>query len=231
MHKRLLRNAIFLLAFFVLFYSWSVYADGGPSEDVRRAANEAMKGFLSPDRLDDLRELGFESKADINKAILGEGFEIFTIPPDALLDDTRLQDLHSLITSTNQWSFLVRANDEPKMVVTVGLSKGKWEPVSFGASGFAKVMSLFLNEWPKSSGYRFRYVKVYQANSSFIELSKGKEVIGIVPGQNLTGLLTGTVPEGHDPKKLLKKEHILQALRDAVKKNKENWKRPSEGQK
>jgi len=223
-----LQRFILVALIFALTAPCLATAGDAPSNDIRNAAKVGMKTFLRPERLDYLHEHGFESQDDIDNAELGEGFEIYTIQPDKLLDESTPQDLQSLVTSTNHWSFLIRVGGKAKTVVTVGLVDGKWTPVEYGSSGFAETMSAFLATWPASSGYEYRYIRVYQVPTSLIELSNGGKFVGIIPSSSLLELATKRPIKEYDPKIMINMKDALAALRPAVKWNIERWKRPTE---
>jgi len=155
---------------------------------------------------------------------LGEGFEIFSISPEKILDESSSRDLQSLATTTNQWCFFVLVNGEIKNIVTVDLIDGKWTPFELGPPEFAKIMANFSKVWPASSGYRWKYVKVYQANESFIEVYLKDELLGIVPSRTLMGRITGKMPKEYDPLNLVNPNYVVSAIRPTVKRNIELWK-------
>jgi hypothetical protein len=216
------RNVL-LISVVAVFMSSISFAKEVP-DVVKRAAKDGMKSFLTVDRLDYLGSHGFFRQEDLDNAVLGEGIEIFTIPAEKLLDDTVPQTLDSLITSTNQWMFLIRVDGKAKTLVTVAFIDGKWIASEFGSPEFAQVLNTFLKEWPAAAGYEYKYVKVFQINATFIEVYKKDDLVGIVPGTTLIELKTGKAPREYDPHNFIGTDEILPALRPAVKHNIEEWK-------
>lgn len=194
-----------------------------PSEGIKKVAKEGMKDFLKSDRIEHLHNQGFDSEDDLKNATLGDGFEIFTISPEKILDESSSQNLQSLVTSTKQWCFFITVNGEIKTIVTVALIDDKWTTTELGSPEFAKIMGKLFSIWPASAGYRFRYVRVYQANASFVEVYLRDELIGIVPSKTLMGYL-GITLEEYDPTNLVSPNGVRAALRPAVKHNIEEWK-------
>lgn len=161
-------------------------AGGPPADDIKKAANEGIAVFLKDSRIGGLNRLGYVSQADIDNAEVGEGFQIFTIHPGKLLDESAPMDFQFLATPTNQWVFLVLTGDKANALLEINFIEGKWTPVGIGASVLAKELSGFLAAWPASSGYSYRFIRIYQATSDLIELSLGGKVLGIIP---LTSLI------------------------------------------
>lgn len=89
-----------VLIVFALSAPLPAVAGDVPSDDIKQAAKEGMKSFLSVDRIGSLHDQGFDRREDLEKAELGERFEIFTISPKKILNETTSQDLQSLVTST-----------------------------------------------------------------------------------------------------------------------------------
>lgn len=208
-----------ILAFvFALFTPCMTIAGEAPSDDIKKAGREGIAVFLKDTRIGSLNRLGFESQADIDNAELGDGFQIFTINPDKLLDESSVQELQSLVTPTNQWVFVIRAGMKANALLRVEVVDGKWIPVSIGASELARELSSLMAKWPVSSGYEYRFIRVYQARSDLIELSRGGKFIGFIPLTTLImapGRLTGIF----DLSDLREQKDILPGLRSTVKQN------------
>lgn len=143
---------ILLQLFFALATPNMAIANDAPSNDVKQVAEKGMRNFLRSDRLDYLHDHGFENQADLDNAVLGEGFEIFTVSLKNILDDAMPRDLQALITPTNQWNFLILVGDKAKAVMTIGLIDGNWVPLEFGSSMLAQEMQNFFAAWQGSHG-------------------------------------------------------------------------------
>ncbi len=190
-----------------------------PPDDINNAARQGIAVLLKESRSSHIGRLGFESQADVDNAELGEGFQVFTIQPDKLLDESSSQELSDLVIPTSQWQFLILAKGNAKALLTVDLVNGKWTPVSIGSAGLARQLSDLLTAWPAASGYRYRLVRVYQAQSDFIELSQAGKKIGILP---LTSLLAATKKgerKAFNPRDLRNPKEVLSELRPVVREN------------
>ena len=138
--KASLFRFILLVLMFVLSAPYLASAGDAPPDNVKKVAREGVDALVKGRRIDGpLKDLGFESQIDIESAELGQGIEIFTIRPDKLLDESAPQDLQSLVTSTNQWCFLILAGNKAKTVITVGLVNGKnGYPLTLALPGLQK---------------------------------------------------------------------------------------------
>jgi hypothetical protein len=208
--------------FFMIVFALSIpclAAEDASFGDIKNAAKEGIATFFKDSRSINLHRLGFESQTDIDNAELGDGFQIFTILPARLLNESASQELQHLVTPTKQWQFLILAGGKANALLTVDLVGGKWTPVSMGSSGLARELSAFLAAWPAASGYQYRLIRVYQAKSDFIELSRGGRILGIIA---LTAALTaskGGAMEAFDPRDLRDPKEVLSDLRPVVRQN------------
>ena len=193
------------------------FAGKAPPDDVRNAAQVGINVILKDSRMGNLHRLGFQSQEDIDSANLGKGFQIFTIPPDKLLNETTPLNLQALVTPTNQWQFLIAAGDKAKALLTVEFVDGKWIPVSIGSAALAKELSDFLDAWPASSGYDYRLIRVFQAKSEFIELTKGGKVIGIVSLSSLSLATSRGEAEAANLRGLRDSNEVLSELKFIVR--------------
>lgn len=184
--------------------------------DIRNAADEGIRIFLKDPRITGLQRLGFDSQSDIDDAELGEGFQIFTIHTDKLIDESDLQDISSLATPTNEWQFLVVTGDNADALLTVDLIDDKWIPVSIGFSGLAKELHRILDVWPASSGYRGRLLRIYHTKSEFIEISQGENVVGIISLTSANVAMGGQINE-FNPLDLHDAKEMVKGLRSSVR--------------
>ena len=213
--KKLILTIAVVVSIFALHIS--CYAGEVPLE-VREAGIQGISIFLKDTRIKGLHRLGFESKADIDDAAIGQGFQVFTIPTDQLLNDLNAEDFQSLATPTNLWQLLVLNGKKANALLTVDLVDGKWTPVEMGASGLAKELSMILEAWPETSGYQYRLIRVYQAKSAFVELSQDDKLIGIVPLTSLNAAIDEQ-KKGFDPIDIQDAKEVLGKLRPAVRRN------------
>lgn len=225
MTRAFLYGPIILVFVFTLIVPCLATAGDAPPDDIKKAAREGINVLLKGRQADvRLHNLGFESQADIDSAELGEGFQIFTIDPNKLLDESASQDVQDLVIPTSEWLFLVQAGGKANSLLKVSFLDGKWTHVGIGSSRLAKELSGFLAAWPASSGYQYRFIRVYQAASDFIELSQGGKVIGIISLTSLRVDKKGRKPGEFTPHDLRDPKEVLSDLRPAVKMNIEMYK-------
>ncbi len=168
--------------FLVVIVPCMAAANETPSMEVVIAAVEGLNTLLHEINAHDSGGFGFNSEADVAGAQLGAAFQVFTIPPDKILNyDPSIPDLSSMIVPTNQWQFLIISQGNPKSLLTVDFFNDQWTTVSIGASGLAMQLSKITAAWPASAGYRCKLIKVYQAKSDLLEISFGDKLIGIIP--------------------------------------------------
>lgn len=214
--KKLYNQLILESLFFILFVP--LCFAGEEPLDVRNAADEGIRIFLKDPRMTGLHRLGFESQYDIDYAALGDGFQIFTVPTDKLLNESDSQDIQSLVTPTNQWEFLVIAGNKTNALLTVDLVDGKWTPVGIGSSGLAKKLSKLLEAWPASVGYQYRLIIAYQVNAKFVEILQGDMVIGLLPLLSSNATM-GEPTKEFDPTDIREAKDVLNNLRSTVLRN------------
>jgi len=215
-----------LIHIFVLLilFAFPCKADAGDAaSEARESANHALRKFLTSVPLQDLQNHGFETKEEVEKAVVGQGFEIFSVDPKDILDERPSKELQQLIVTSNMWMFIVAVEDKPMTLVTVGYVDGEWRLYQFGTTKLAKTLSEFVSAWPPSSGYHYKYVEIRQARTSFIQVFNGDKEIGIVPDLNLLGMIDGKKPKKYNPYELISPHKILPAVAPAVKSNIENW--------
>jgi hypothetical protein len=208
-----------IVLFLLIMLPSVVAAERIPSTEVVIAAREGLKTFLQEINAQNLDRFGFYSQGDITSAELGPAFQVFTIPPDKILNyDPSISDLSSMIVPTNLWQFLIISEGNPKSLLTVDFFNDQWTAVSIGASGLAMQLSKIIEAWPASAGYRYRLIKVYQAKSDLLEISLGDQVIGIVPLLSARMAL-GFEKRDFDPFDFQDSKNLLIDLKPTVEKN------------
>jgi hypothetical protein len=211
--------SIILMFAGILCFQCTANAGEAKYDDIKNAALQGVTSLLKGGHGGQLQHLGFESQDDIDNAELGEGFQIFTIQPAALLNESASQSFQQMVTPTNQWQFLIVARGNPKALLTVDLVDGKWTPVSIGSKDLAKELSGFLTAWPGASGYHIRFVRVHQAQSEFIELSQGEKLLGVHPLASFVAASKGGANGSPNPQNLLAPDDVLSSLQPTVRRN------------
>jgi hypothetical protein len=220
MTRGILCKRVLLAVVMILCLPLLVFAVDTPPGDVSRAADEGLTIFLKDKPTSARQYLGFEMQEDVDAAVLGQGFPIYTIPPATFLNGDLSQDLQSLIVPTGFWQFLIMSGGVPKALLTVDLVNGVWTPVSIGSAGLAREIGTLMETWPPSDAYSYRIIRVYQAKSDFAELSKDGGAVGVVPfGSSLVatqGIAQGGAVQQYSPTTILNAKDLLMNLRPAV---------------
>ena len=118
--------------------------------DVRAAAERGLPELLGPDDGRGLDRLGFRNRAEASAASIGEGFQVFTVPPD-LLAASESADISSVATPSTQWLFIVTSGGAPKSILTVDQVGGVWTAVSIGGADMSEAVTSLLARWPTST--------------------------------------------------------------------------------
>jgi hypothetical protein len=134
-----------------------------------------------------------------------------TVNPRDLVKNRELT-LQGLILPMDMWRFLVLANETPVGLLTVVKVDRQWKAVSFGGADLAKEIDAIGKNWSRHS---FRFIRVYQATSDFMEIMRGHDTLGFAP------LKSARVSLGIDnfdsgPGMLLYNSEILEPLREMV---------------
>ena len=169
--KRVVYALVVFSLFLLIFPASSMSSETAPQEVVQ-AAMDGLGSFLKAIPTSDLRHYGFSDKEDLNQATLGKPFRVYTITPDKVLSYTPQMELFSIVSPTNLWFFPVLYRGEVRTILTVDKMKGKWKAVAIGSSGLARQLKKVEDKWPESEGYEHKFVRIYQARSDFVILSK-----------------------------------------------------------
>jgi hypothetical protein len=185
------------------------------------AAKEALLHHVKHNTINLLRYFGFENQADIDNAELGEGFRQFMINTNKLLDEPGPWDFQSLVNPNSiEWYFPIVANGKIKTLISVRFSDGKWRFAEIGRARLAIELSNINTRWPATSGYHSRYIFMLGSVHTFIELSMGGKIIGIIDLFNLSNTPGRAVGEFR-PEDLRDPQEILKELRYQLKKDRE----------
>ena len=185
-----------------------------PPPDVRAAAEQGLGNFLRTSQARSLANPAFGGGApEVTGATVGNGFQIFTVPSDRLLNTTET-DLRVLAVPTSLWEFLVVGADGPRGVLTVDRVNGTWTAVSLGAAGLAEQLTALADAWPAST-YQMRFIRVYQASAELMEITQAGRVIGVVPFVSARVALESS--PAFDPNDVWSPADVVSKLRPIVK--------------
>jgi hypothetical protein len=158
--------------YFTVFTKNTLSNETLPSKVVE-AAVTGLNQFLYAIPTKDLISYGFSGKQDITQATLGDPIRVYTITPDRIKDYEQGMNFISIISPTNLWLFPVLSQGETKTLLTVDRMNGEWKAVAIGSAGLAKQLNKVKTIWPSSDGYEYTFVRIYQAKSDLMVLSKG----------------------------------------------------------
>ncbi len=184
-------------------------------EEAVQAAAEGIPFFLGNSSSKELALFGFANSAEVRSATVGEGFMVSAALPQYMQKDQSMETLSSITTPMNQYQFLVYASGKPACLITVEKDNGKWAPVSIGSRGLSHDLHSLTKSWPKSQGYSYDLIRVYQARADFVELNKESESIGVVPTES-GRVAIGMKDEAFDPKTLLPPTKIVDTVAPIV---------------
>jgi hypothetical protein len=213
--KRLICHMLIISSIFTFHISSAFSADEVPL-DIIDAAQKGIKAFLGAAQEQSLHQFGFLRREDADEATLGEGFPVYTVSPEALLNNENTLDLDELATPTSIWQFLIMTQGTATTLLTVDFMNDKWTAVSIGASGLAKELYKLLETWPPSAGYQYKLIRIYQGKSELIEIWKGDKVIAIIPSTSAR-VAFGIEDPNFDPLDVYDSTHVLTNLRSIVR--------------
>jgi hypothetical protein len=202
---------------FILGGQFAAAAEDVPADEIVQVAREGVKAFLRGIPVGKLQQFGFASQEEADAFVLGKGFRIYAIPPATILDEGVAGDLISLAVPTDLWQFLITSRGRPKAIVTVDRVGDTWMAVSLGAAGLAGQWGKLMKAWPPSEGHTFRVVRVYQAKSDFVEISRERKSVGVLPMTSAKVALG--LAEDLSPAHLSTARDLLDKIRPVVRRN------------
>ncbi len=141
----------FLMGIFLIISSISVFAadDSGNqiSAEVRTAAEKELTNFqnMISERY---YKYNFNSAEEVKSTKLGKGYQVLGLDQEKL-DTGNSNKILDIVKPLNQWSFVVTLNDQPKMLLTIGLENGKY--ILIGAGGDASAFDDSLSKVTSNS--------------------------------------------------------------------------------
>lgn len=189
-------STVLILAFFFLL-SPCLFSQA-PSPGVVKAAQQGLKDF-------------YAGTPALENMHLGWGFQMHTVSPEALVYNTELT-LEALVLPMDMWRFLVLENETPVGLLTVVKVDQEWKAVSIGGADLAREIDAIGKNW---NGYTFRFIRVYQATSDFIEVMSGHDTLGFAPLKSAR-ISLGIDSFATTPGTLVYDSEILEPLREMV---------------
>ena len=186
---------------------------------VKAAAEKGLPTMLKALPQEVLAQFNFSSSEELDLASLGTPFQVYTIPPEEILNYNAGTPIGQIIFETDHWFFPVTVKGEVRTLLTVAKVEGKWQAVSIGSAGLAK-------EWTevvaKYNSYTLKLIRIYQAAADFV-------LLGDAGTDELLPMTSGRVALGYtgDAEPMDPAETIFK-LQGAVQKNIEEAKQGTE---
>ncbi len=217
MKKRMIRLTLPCLIMAMIFSCiQTLPAIEAPSQAVINAAEKGMTEFLSNPAVIGSKKSPIASFTGPTKPdmTLGAGVRIYTIAPTF---DADTASLDSLAVPTGHWRFMLLAGNQPAAMLTVAETNGEWHAVSIGGAGIARELYQVINRWPAGEGYNYRFIRIFQARSDFIEISRNGNVSGFVPltSSRISFKMAGPF----DPAVMMRNSEIFPQLKDIMSKH------------
>lgn len=188
------RTLVLLTAWLIsLLMMSSSNAESAPDEVVS-VARDGLHKFLNAIPEGELRHFGFTSKEELDQTTIGAPYRIYTIRPSEIFSYGGEADISPLLSATEHWLFPVICSGKARVLLTVALMHGQWRAVDLGGASVAVEIERVARTWPASQGYEMKFIRVYQASSRFILLTKDG-VSNLVPLKGAS-IVLGLVKKG-----------------------------------
>jgi hypothetical protein len=130
----------------------------------------------------------------LDQTTIGAPYRIYTIRPSEIFSYGGEADIFPLLSPTEHWLFPVICSGRARVLLTVALMHGQWKAVDLGGASVAVEIEQIARTWPASQGYQMKFIRVYQASSQFILLTKDG-ISSLVPLKG-AAIVLGLVKKG-----------------------------------
>ncbi|MGO9312012.1 MAG: hypothetical protein ACLQDI_04660 [Syntrophobacteraceae bacterium] len=159
-----------------------------PAADVTDAAKVGLKHYLDLIPAGSRQEYDFSATGSLDKAYLGDPFNLHIITPDALFSYSEGVPVASILTPIDQWYFPVMMGNQIRCFLVVDRMDGRWEAVSLGYVTLAKFMNQIRLSWPAEKGYNPVLIAVFQAKKYLVLIPEaGELLLPVSPAQTASG--------------------------------------------
>ena len=167
-------HGLILLLFIVLFVVLSLFVMPISAQEISMEAMEAgkkgLESFLKSIPIEDLKHFNFSDQDELDHAVLGNPFRVYTVEPEAILNYSSETPIEDIIHPTYMLFFPVNSKGEARTLLTVDLVGGEWRAIGIGSSKLARQWATILENWPSSEGYEHTFVRIFQAKADFVFL-------------------------------------------------------------
>lgn len=122
---------------------------------------------------------GFESIAELDRATLGEPFEVWELTPDALTQHQPGRP--AVLTDLRQYQFPILVDGQARGVLEVAYFQDKWQIVGLGNRGAGEPL-VALRERLKGQEANIRLVRFFPANAEFALIERDKSATMVLLG-------------------------------------------------
>ena len=153
---------------------------------VQQAAVKGLPTMLQALPEEILDQFNFSSLEELSQAKLGTPFQVFTIPPEEILNYNAGTPIEEIVLETDHWLFPVTVGGDVRALLTVAQMGGQWQAVSLGSAGLGQEWADTAAKYKSSAGYTHKLVRIYQAAADFV-------LLGDATGNKLLPLKAGGV--------------------------------------
>ena len=150
-------------------------------KDIFVAAQNGIKRFLKNLEPKTLSHFGFSNQAEVDAAVIDEGFQLNSFYFTKGHHSSQLQNLSSLSVPKECWNFIVMNQDQAVALITIAKRNGQWVSVSIGCQGLAKQLHKILESWPRADGYRLKHIRISRFKSDCVEIIHKGKSLGLIP--------------------------------------------------
>lgn len=189
--------ALIIVVCLIVGMTSTALADEPPPE-VRRVAQEEAPHWLGLVRKAPAEHFGLTDPNQVERAELGEPYEVYTIEPDRLQEYDASTVVSTMLSKANRWLFPLLIDGKAQFFYEIALFDGEWQPVSIGAAGLARDIEQIYGHVPtllQAKGIEgkitVRFVRVYEVYDFLLMDTPAGEFIVLPEWARLWGLPQG----------------------------------------
>lgn len=128
-------------------------------------ARSQLRDWLNSIR-SDYEVYGFLSEAELDRAVVGESFEVYNLPSSVVEQYQPGQKTFQIMKRSQEWEYLVLVDDKPRGILRVANLDGQLQVVEFGAKDYAEQLADLRSNLAQGEAIR-ALVKFYPTYSAF----------------------------------------------------------------
>lgn len=130
-------SSVIVLILCIVLLSRGLY---GQEDEMKKVALSSLEEWKKTFSDDQVRKLGFDSKADFKASELGTPFKMYTINPDAMMTYEKGSEFAQIVTETNFYAYPVISDGINKALLWMVKKEGKWQVARIGSSKLARTI-------------------------------------------------------------------------------------------